>query len=118
MSENNFVFNLLNILPNSKYYIEIESNNVSIPYYKLGDEQSNFNNEIEFTSEKELMTFELPVSLKDVNAFGNISIYYYYIEPINNDGYKSLNTIKSQSLTVSDTSINFISKRVSGLSTP
>ena len=40
------------------------------------------------------MTFELPVSLKDINAFGNISIYYYYIEPINNDGYKSLNTIK------------------------
>jgi len=94
MTENKFVFNLLNILPNSKYYIEIESNNASIPYYKLGDEQFNFNNEIEFTSEKELMTFELPVILKDVNAFGNISIYYYYIEPINNDGYKSLNTIK------------------------
>ena len=94
ISENNFVFNLLNILPNSKYYIEIESNNVSIPYYKLGDEQFNFNNEIEFTSEKELMKFELPISLKDINVFGNISIYYYYIEPITNDLYKSLNTIK------------------------
>ena len=52
ISENNLVFHLINILPNSKYYIEIESDNVSIPYYKLGDEQYNFINEIEFSSEK------------------------------------------------------------------
>ena len=94
ISENNFVFNIVNILSNSNYYIEIESNNITIPFYKLGGEQYNFNNEIEFTSENEEMTFEFPVSLKDNNTFGNISIFYYYIEPINNDVYKSLNTIK------------------------
>ena len=93
---NYFVFELIDLIKDMTYYIEIENkdNNLNFDYYKINNEQYNFIDKISYKAETEEAKLEFPVSLKNKNLISNFSLYYYHIETIDNDIFKCVNTIK------------------------
>ena len=95
-SYNYFVFELIDLIKDMTYYIEIENkdNNLNFDYYKINNEQYNFIEKISYKAETAEAKLEFPVSLKNKNLISNFSLYYYHIETIDNDIFKCVNTIK------------------------
>ena len=94
-SDNYFQFDLINLIENMTYYIEItnKDNNVNFDYYKINEEQYNFIEKISYKAKTEEAKLAFPVSLKNKDLISNFSLYYYHIEIIENDTFKCLNTI-------------------------
>ena len=96
LQNNKLVFDLINLIENMTYYIEINNNdnNIQFENYKLGDKQYDFTKNISFIAKTDKIKFELPVNLKNMNNIGNFIIHFYYIVIIDKDNFECLNTIK------------------------
>ena len=93
VSDTNLEFNLVNLEKNVKYNIEINSKNVQINYYKLGNQHYDFQKSIIFTSESNKIKFEIPIILKidnDNNNIGKIDLFYTNIEMITQNSFKCI----------------------------
>ena len=94
-SGNYFVFSLINLLTNATYYFDIQSKDINLDYYILGEERHDFSELlIDFTPTSNEIKLEFPVTLTDNNIMGNINISYYYKEKIENNIFKNLNENK------------------------
>ena len=96
LQSNKLEFDLINLIENMTYYIEIinDDNNIQFENYKLGDEQYDFIKDISFIAKSDKIKFELPVNLKNMYDIGNLMIHFYYIVTIDKDNFECLNTIK------------------------
>ena len=96
LSDNYFKFDLIKLILNMTYYIEIKNkdNNLKFEYYLFKGKRYNFNGNISFKAETEKEELSFPVSLKNKNLISNFSIYYYHIEYINEDTFKCVNTVR------------------------
>ena len=93
-SDNYFQFELINLILNMTYYIEIKNvdNNIKFDYFNINNKKYDFNEKNSFKAETEKAILSFPVSLKNKNLISNFSIYYYHIENINEDAFKCCNS--------------------------
>ena len=88
MANNNFVFNIIDLIENGYY----KNSNTKIDHYTLNDNQYDNLNLILINGSLAENKLQLPIIITDKNILGDISISLESVDIIENDVYKCVNT--------------------------